>query len=163
MPVPRTCSAPRFPASSRPATSARARPNAAPPPSAREPGRYSSSTPTWLPPSSSGHKWHELTRHGHERAHHVAVLVLEDVAVVHVPAAVGGEANGDLDDLVGVHADRVLEAAFVVIYGVLELVAGAAAERDGGGEVEVADAVLRDLVRNRPAAEDLERVEVQVD
>ncbi len=56
----------------------------------------------------SGHKGHELRGHGYKGAHHVAVLVLQDVAVVHVPAAVGGEANGDLDDLVGIDADGVL-------------------------------------------------------
>ena len=50
-----------------------------------------------------------------EGAHHVAVFVFEDVAVVHVAAAVGGEADGDFDDLVGVDADGVLEAALVVV------------------------------------------------
>src|SRR5690348_11092996 len=44
----------------------------------------------------SGHKRHEIRGHGYRGAHHVAVLVLQDVAVVHVAAAVGGEANGDL-------------------------------------------------------------------
>ena len=39
--------------------------------------------------------------HGDEGAHHVAVFVFEDVAVVHVPAAVGGEADSDFGDLVG--------------------------------------------------------------
>jgi hypothetical protein len=44
--------------------------------------------------------------------------VFEDVAVVHVPAAVGGEADSDLGDLAGVDADGVLQAAFVVVDGV---------------------------------------------
>ena len=56
----------------------------------------------------SGHKGHKLRGHGYKGAHHVAVLVLQDVAVVHVPAAIGGKANGDLDDLVGIDADGVL-------------------------------------------------------
>ena len=81
------------------------------------------------------HERHELGGHGHEGAHHVAVFVFEDVAVVHVPAGVGGEADGDFDDLVGVDADGVLEAALVVVDGVVEL--------------EVFDAVLGDLVADR--------------
>jgi hypothetical protein len=46
--------------------------------------------PAW---GLSGHEWHELGGHGDEGAHHVAVFVFEDVAVVHVAAAVGGEAD----------------------------------------------------------------------
>src|SRR6266851_4015573 len=57
----------------------------------------------------SGHEWHEFGGHGDEGAHHVAVFVFEDVAVVHVAAAVGGEADGDFGDLVRVDADGVLE------------------------------------------------------
>jgi len=34
----------------------------------------------------SGHERHELGGHGDEGAHHVAVFVFEDVAVVHVAA-----------------------------------------------------------------------------
>ena len=41
--------------------------------------------------------------------------------MVHVAAAVGGEADGDFGDLVGVDADGVLEAVFVVVDGVVEL------------------------------------------
>ena len=52
--------------------------------------------------------------------------MLEDVAVVHIAAAVGGEADCYLDDLVGVHADGVLETAFVVVDPVIELVLGIA-------------------------------------
>jgi hypothetical protein len=55
--------------------------------------------------------------------------VFEDMAVIHVAAAVGGEADGDLDDLVGVNADGVLEAAFVVVDGVAERVVRVAFER----------------------------------
>jgi hypothetical protein len=95
--------------------------------------------------------------------HHVAVFVLEDVAVVHVPAAVGGEANGDLDELVGIDAHGVLEAAFVVVDRVVELVVRVTLERDRRGEVALADASVRDLVADRPAGQDLERVEVEVD
>ena len=83
--------------------------------------------------------------------------------MVHVAAAVGGEADGDLGDLVGVDADGVLEAAFVVVDGVGELVVGVAVEGDGGGEGEVFDAVAGDLVADGAAGEDLERVEVDVD
>jgi hypothetical protein len=71
--------------------------------------------------------------------------VLEDVAVVHVPAAVGVEADGDLDDLVRVDADRVLETAFVFVDRVVEPVVRVALERDGRREIAVADAALRDL------------------
>jgi len=53
-------------------------------------------------------------------AHHVAVLVFEDVAVVHVAAAVGLEADGELDDLVGVDADGVLEPSFAGVDDVVE-------------------------------------------
>src|SRR5258708_5125191 len=81
----------------------------------------------------SGHEWHELGGHGDEGAHHVAVLVFEDVAVVHVAAAVGGEADGDFDDLIGVDADGVLEAAFVVVDGVAGFVVRVPFERDCGG------------------------------
>src|SRR6266699_3207991 len=111
----------------------------------------------------SGHERHELGGHGDEGAHHVAVFVFEDVAVVHVAAAVGGETDGDFGDLVGVDADGVLEAAFVVVDGVVELVAGVAFERDGGGNGEVFDAMVGDLVADGASGEDLERVEVDVD
>lgn len=111
----------------------------------------------------SGHEWHELGGHGDEGAHHVAVLVFEDVAVVHVAAAVGGEADGDFGDLVGVDADGVLEAAFVVVDCVAEFVAGVAFERDCGGDGELFDAVFGDLVADGAPGEDLERVEVDVD
>ena len=83
--------------------------------------------------------------------------------MVHVAAAVGGEADGDFDDLVGVDADGVLEAAFVVVDGVAELVVGVAFERDCGGDGEVFDAVVGDLVADGAPGEDLERVEVDVD
>src|SRR6266567_2633640 len=49
----------------------------------------------------SAHEGHELLGHDDDGPHHVAVLVFEDVAVVHVAAAVGLEADGELDDLVG--------------------------------------------------------------
>src|SRR5258705_9870853 len=94
----------------------------------------------------SGHEWHELGGHGDEGAHHVAVFVFEDVAVVHVAAAVGGEADGDFGDLVGVDADGVLEAAFVVVDDVVELVVRVAFERDCGGDGAVFDAVFGDPV-----------------
>jgi hypothetical protein len=48
---------------------------------------------------ASRHERHEVGGHGDEGAHHVAVFVFEDVAVVHVPAGVGGEADGDFEDL----------------------------------------------------------------
>ena len=110
----------------------------------------------------SGHERHELGGRGDEGAHHVAVFVFEDVAVVHVPAAVGGEADGDFGDLAGVDADGVLEAAFVVVDGVVELVVRVAFERDGGGDGEVFDAVAGDLVADGAPRQDLERVEVDV-
>jgi hypothetical protein len=84
--------------------------------------------------------------------------VFEDVAVVHVAAAVGGEADGDFCDLAGVDADGVLEAVFVVVDDVGEFVAGVASERDGGGDGKVFDAVFGDLVADRAAGEDLEWV-----
>jgi len=86
-----------------------------------------------------------------------------DVAVVHVAAAVGGEADGDFGDLIGVDADGLLEAVFVVINGVVEFVVGVAFERDGGSEDEVFDAMAGDLVADGAAGQDLERVEVDVD
>jgi hypothetical protein len=113
--------------------------------------------------SLSGHERHELGGHGDEGAHHVAVFVFEDVAVVHVAAAVGGEAYGDFGDLFGVDADGVLEAAFVVVDGVIELVVRVAFERGCGGDGEVFDAVFGDLVADGASREDLERVEVDVD
>src|SRR6267143_6797805 len=78
--------------------------------------------------TASGHKGHELWGHGYKRAHHFTVLVLQDVTVVHVPTAVGGEANGDLDDLVGIDPDGVLESAFVVIDRVAQFVIRVAPE-----------------------------------
>jgi len=60
--------------------------------------------------------------------------------------AVGGEADGDFGDLVGVDADGVLEAAFVVVDDVVELVVRVAFERDCGGDGAVFDAVFGDLV-----------------
>ena len=50
--------------------------------------------------------------------------------MVHVPAGVGGEADGEFDDLVGVDADGVLEAALVVVDRVVKLVVGVAPEGD---------------------------------
>ena len=64
--------------------------------------------------------------------------MLEDVAVVHVPAAVGREADGDLDELVWIDADGVLEPAFVVVDRVVEFVVRVALERDCRGEVALA-------------------------
>src|SRR5438309_11681178 len=54
---------------------------------------------------TSRHERHQLHRRRHERTHHVAVLVLEDVAVVHVPARVGRELDHDLDQPVRVDPD----------------------------------------------------------
>ncbi len=110
----------------------------------------------------SGHERHELGGHGDEGAHHVAVFVFEDVAVVHVAVAVGGEADGDLGDLMGVDADGVLKAAFVVVDGVAGFVVRLASERDCGGDGAVFDAVFGDLVADGASREDLERVEVDV-
>ena len=45
----------------------------------------------------------------------------------------------------------------------LELVVRVALERDGGGEIALADPALRDLVADRLARQDLERVEMEVD
>jgi len=101
--------------------------------------------------------------HGDEGAHHVAVFVFEDVAVVQVAAAVGGEADSDFGDLVGVDADGLLEAAFFVVDGVAELVIGIAFEGNRGGDGEVFDAVFRDLVADGASRQDLEWVEVHVD
>src|SRR6266851_3085077 len=106
----------------------------------------------------SGHEWHKFGGRGDEGAHHVAVFVFEDVAVVHVAAAVGGEADGDFGDLVRVDADGVFQAAFVVVDGVVELVVRVAFARDGGGDGEVFDAVFGDLVADGAPREDLERV-----
>ena len=94
----------------------------------------------------SGHEGHQLRRHRHERPHHVAVLVFEDVAVVHVSAAVGREADGDLDDLLGIDANGVLEPPFVVVDRVGKGVIRVALERDRRDEVAVLDTALRDLV-----------------
>ena len=54
--------------------------------------------------------------------------------MVHVAAGVGGEADGNLDDLVGIDADRVLEPALVLVDRVVELVVWVPVERDRGGE-----------------------------
>jgi hypothetical protein len=75
----------------------------------------------WL--AGSAHERHELRGHDDDGAHHVAVFVFEDVAVVHVAAAVGLEADGELDDLVGVDPDGVLEPSFVGVDDVVEFVA----------------------------------------
>src|SRR6266487_2999787 len=126
---------------------------------------FSTPSPTPSPKRTcglSGHERHELGGHGDEGAHHVAVFVFEDVAVVHVAAAVGGEADGDFGDLVGVDADGVLEAAFGVVDGVVEFVVRVAFERDCGGDGEVFDAVFGDLVADGAPGEDLERVAVDV-
>src|SRR5207237_4092771 len=79
------------------------------------------------------------------------------------PAAVGGEADGDLDDLIRVDADGVLEPALVLVDRVVELVVRVALDRDGRGEVSVADAAVGYLVPNRAARQDLERIEMDVD
>jgi hypothetical protein len=85
---------------------------------------HSPCAPVLLLDGLSGHEWHELGGHGDEGAHHVAVFVFEDVAVVHVAAGIGGEADGDLG------------------HDVVEFVVRVAVERDGGGEGEVFDAVV---------------------
>jgi hypothetical protein len=78
--------------------------------------------------------------------------VFEDVAVVHVAPAVRREANGDLDELVGVDADGVLEAALVVVDRMVELVVGVALELDGCGEV----ALVASDPQSRDAGVDVE-------
>jgi len=106
----------------------------------------------WIPGELvvlSGHKRHQLHRHCHKGPHHVAVLVLEDVTVVHVPAAVVGEADGDLDDLVRVDADGVLEAALIVIDGVLKLILWVGFERYRRCELNILDTAFGDLVAHR--------------
>lgn len=64
---------------------------------------------------TSAHERHQLCRDCDEGAHHIAVLVLENMPVVHVPTTVGREPDGDFDDLARIDADRILKAAFVVI------------------------------------------------
>ena len=66
------------------------------------------------------HERHELAGHRHEGLHHVAILVLEDGAVLHERAREILEPHDDVDDLVRVHADGVLEAELVVIEGVVD-------------------------------------------
>src|SRR5207302_7293052 len=61
------------------------------------------------------HERHQLGWHDDERAHHVVVFVLEDMAVLHVARAEDGEADDDVDDLVRVDADGLLEAKLVVV------------------------------------------------
>jgi hypothetical protein len=85
------------------------------------------------------------------------------MAVVHVPAAVAFEADGDLDDLVRVDADGVLETPLVVGDRVVELVAGVALESDRRGEVAFTDSGVGNVVADRVSGEDLERVEVEVE
>ena len=51
-----------------------------------------------------------------------AVLVLEDVAVVHGPAGVGVEPRDDVDDLVGIDSYGALQAALVVVETVADAV-----------------------------------------
>src|ERR1700757_2931406 len=65
----------------------------------------------WLP--GSAHEGHELGGHDDDGAHHVAILVFEDVAVVHVAAAVVLEADRELDDLLRGGGDGVLEPLFI--------------------------------------------------
>src|SRR4029077_12473650 len=59
--------------------------------------------------------------------------------------------------------DRVLEPALVVVDRVGEVVVRVALERDLRCEVAVLDAAFGDLVPDRAAREDLERVEVEMD
>src|SRR6201993_2041750 len=115
----------------------------------------------WLP--GSAHEGHELGGHDDDGAHHVAVLVFEDVAVVHVAGAGVLEADGELDDLVGVDADGVLEPSFVGVDDVVELVAGVAGQAHGRGRVAVADPVAGDGDGDRPPGEDVEGLKVDVD
>lgn len=83
--------------------------------------------------------------------------------MVHVAPAVGVEADRDLDELVGVHANRVLEPALVVVDGVIQIIGWVPFELDRGGEVAILDASLGDLVADRMPSEDLERVEMKMD
>src|SRR5690349_7105238 len=115
----------------------------------------------WL--SGSAHEGHELGGHDDDGAHHVAILVFEDVAVVHVAAAVVPEADSELDDLVGVDADGVLKPSFVGVDDVVELVAGVAGQAYGRGRVAVADPVAGGGDRDGAAAEDVEGLQVDVD
>ena len=74
------------------------------------------------------HERHQLGRHDDERSHHVAVFVLEDVAVVHVAPAEDLEADDDVDDLVRIDADGVLQAELVVVERVRDAVLGRVAK-----------------------------------
>jgi hypothetical protein len=51
---------------------------------------------------------HDLFGHHDERPHHALVLVLEDVAVVHVAAGAAGELSRDRHELVAADRDDVL-------------------------------------------------------
>src|SRR6266542_2596415 len=101
--------------------------------------------------TGSAHEGHELGGHDHDGAHHVAVLVLEDVAVVHVAAGVGGEADGELDELVGVDPHGVLEPSLVGVDDVVELVIGISGQPHGGGHGAVADPARGGGDRDRAA------------
>ena len=91
------------------------------------------------------------------------ILVLEDVAVVHVAAGEGGEAHDDVDDLVGVDSHRVLEASFVVVERVGDAVVGRLSDAYGRTGRSGRDRGGVDLHDDGNAVEDLEGVEVDVD
>ena len=54
------------------------------------------------------HERHQLWRHYDEWAHHVAVFMFEDVAVVHESPREGFKAHENVDDFVCVDSNRVL-------------------------------------------------------
>ena len=103
------------------------------------------------------HERHELGGHDDEGSHHVVVLVLEDVAVVHVAAAEHLEADDDVDDLVRVDADGVLEAELVVVEAVRDAVVGRVADANGRARAGGCDPVGGLVDGRRVTVEDLER------
>ena len=109
------------------------------------------------------HERHELGRHDDEGSHHVVVLVLEDVAVVHVAAAETLEADDDVDDLVRVDADGVLESELIVVEPMRDPVVGRPADAHGRAGAGGCDPAVGLLDGRRVTVEDLERVEVEVD
>lgn len=104
-----------------------------------------------------------LLGHDDDGTHHVAVLMLQDVAVIHEASRVGSEAQSDVEYLVGVEPDGVLEPQFVGLELVRHGVGSGRAEVHLGGGVGIGDAAGRNDAGDAKTGEGLELHEVDVE